>query len=176
MRFLAPLIVLVLLGVASASQPVSAQPYGPGPYGPQPYGPRERVQSGQVRSLGEILDYVRRQRPGNLADVQGPNIGPGGEPHYRLKWVSPNGRVEWLDTDARTGRILGTQIPGGGPGPIIVPNGIPNGGGPRGFGPRRQNFGPPVVVPSGPGPGYRPRPGYGGRGPGGSGPRSRRDR
>jgi hypothetical protein len=126
------------------------------------------VQSGQVRSLGEILDSVRRQRPGNLADVQGPNIGPAGEPRYRLKWVSPNGRVEWLDTDARTGRILGAGPDRGGGPPGVVPNRLPNGGGPRAFGPRRQNFGPPVVVPGGPRPGNR-GPGFGGRGPGAPG-------
>jgi hypothetical protein len=156
--------MVVLLGAATASEPAFAQPYGP----------RERVQSGQVRSLGEILDNVRRQRPGNLADVQGPNIGPGGEPHYRLKWVSPNGRVEWLDTDARTGRILGAP-PNRDPRPMARPNGPPDGGGPR-LGPRpdprRPNFGGPDL-----GPGGRPgmnrggfggsRPGFGGRGPGG---------
>jgi hypothetical protein len=41
--------------------------------------------------------------------VQGPNMGPQGEPHYRLKWLTPDGRVLWLDTDARTGRVLGVE-------------------------------------------------------------------
>lgn len=148
MRYLAPLFVLLMLGALTASEPVFAQPYGP----------RQGVQSGEVRSLGEILDNVRRQRPGNLADVQGPNIGPAGEPRYRLKWVSPNGRVEWLDTDARTGRVLGAQ--GAGPGPRA----FPNPGGPRrgAYGPRGQNFAPPVAgAPRGPEPGFGRGPGFG---------------
>ena len=164
MRYFAPLLVLMLLG-ASAS--------APGPVSAQPYGPRQGVQSGQMRPLGDILDNVRRERPGNLADVQGPNIGPQGEPHYRLKWVSPDGRVQWLDTDARTGRVLGAQ--GAGPEPGPRPRAFQTPGGPRprgGFGPRRENFGPPVFggPPRGPGGGFsrgpRPGPGGFGRGPG----------
>src|SRR5882672_5178148 len=131
MRYSAFLFLLLSLGVVVVPGPASAQPYGP----------RQGVQSGQVRSLGEILDNVRRQHPGSLADVQGPNIGPAGEPHYRLKWVSPDGRVQWLDTDARTGRVLGAQ--GRQPGPATIPNG---------GGPRRQNFAPPANTPRGPGP------------------------
>src|SRR5206468_2234704 len=75
----------------------------------QPYRAREGVQSGQVRSLDEILNGIRRQRPGSLADVQGPNPSAAGEPTYRLKWVTPDGRVLWLNTDARTGRVLGVE-------------------------------------------------------------------
>jgi hypothetical protein len=52
-------------------------------------------------SLPEIVDSIRRERPGSLAEVEGPSIGPDGEPHYRLKWLMPNGRVEWLDRPAR---------------------------------------------------------------------------
>ena len=171
MRYFAPLFAFLLLGAATVPGPASAQPFGP----------RQGVQSGQVRSLGEILDNVRRQRPGNLADVQGPNIGPSGEPHYRLKWVSPNGRVEWLDTDARTGRVLGVE------GPDPGPNIFPGGPGPRGLGPRGRNVNPSVdnlprgagpVIRRRPGPGFGggPRPGFpqGGNGPRG-GPRRFRD-
>jgi hypothetical protein len=121
------------------------------PASAQPYRARQGVQSGEVRSLNEILNGIRRERPGNLADVQGPNAGPRGEPHYRLKWLTPDGRVLWLDTDARTGRVLGVEGDDRGPpGP------------PRGrFGQRQGDF-----VPGGPGgppPGYdrRPPPAYG---------------
>jgi len=160
MRYLAPLLVLMLLGALTAPSPSSAQAYGP----------RAGVQSGEVRSLGEILDDVRRERPGSLADVQGPNIGPRGEARYRLKWVSPNGRVQWLDTDARTGRVLGAQgaAPGRppGPGPAINPNPGPRRGAAI---PGRQNFNAPVIgmPPPGRGAGFArgPQPGFG-RGPG----------
>ncbi len=140
MRYLAPILGFLLLGTAFTSDAVLAQPNRA----------REGVQSGEVRSLNQILNDVRRQRgPGNLADVQGPNVGPSGEPHYRLKWLTPDGRVQWLDTDARTGRVLGVEGDRGGPGP---------GPGPRGpFGPRGnfaappQPYGPPGYVPRGEG-------------------------
>ena len=96
MRYLAPILFALVLG-AAWSPPADAQPNRA----------REGVQTGDMRSLGEILNEIRRERPGNLADVQGPNMGPTGEPHYRLKWLTPDGRVLWLDTDARTGRVLG---------------------------------------------------------------------
>src|SRR3954452_11254261 len=110
MRYLAPALALLLIGVAA--EPAAAQPFRA----------REGVRSGEVRSLDQILNGIRRERPGSLADVQGPNAGPSGEPHYRLKWVTPDGRVQWLDTDARTGRVLGVEGddrpgPGARPGP-----------------------------------------------------------
>jgi hypothetical protein len=99
MRYLAPLVGLLLVSAAAVLEPATAQPNRA----------REGVQSGEVRSLDEILNGIRRERPGSLADVEGPSIGPYGEPHYRLKWLTPDGRVLWLDTDARTGRVLGVQ-------------------------------------------------------------------
>jgi hypothetical protein len=138
MRYLAPVLIALLLGAVSAA-----------PSEAQPNRAREGVQSGDMRSLGEILNGIRRERPGNLADVQGPNMGPAGEPHYRLKWLTPDGRVLWLDTDARTGRVMGVEGDDRGPpGPPPPP--------PRGrfgpFGERRGNFypdGPPVGPPNG---------------------------
>ena len=32
---------------------------------------------------------------------------PDGQPRYRLKWMTPDGRIVWFDADARTGRVLG---------------------------------------------------------------------
>jgi len=121
MRYLAPILAVLLIG--AASQPAPAQPYRA----------RQGVQSGEVRSLDEILNGIRRERPGSLADVQGPNAGPAGDPRYRLKWVTPDGRVLWLDTDARTGRVLGVEGDDRGP---PVPR-----GGFGGFDQRRGNFG-----------------------------------
>lgn len=99
MRYFAPVVGFLLLSAAAVLEPASAQPNRA----------RQGVQSGEVRSLDQILNGIRRERPGSLADVEGPNFGPAGEPHYRLKWLTPDGRVLWLDTDARTGRVLGVQ-------------------------------------------------------------------
>lgn len=87
----------------------------------QPFRAREGVESGQVQALDRILEAIRRSQPGRLSDVQGPDIGPFGEPHYRIKWLTPDGRVLWLDTDARTGRVLGIEGDRGGPPPRAVP-------------------------------------------------------
>src|SRR6266849_10461705 len=122
MRYFAPLFALLLLGAALSPEPASAQPFRA----------RQGVQNGQVRSLDEIMKGIRRERPGNLADVQGPNIGPAGDTRYRLKWLTPDGRVLWLDTDARTGRVLGVEGDDRGPpGPL-----------PRGVLGQRRNLGP----------------------------------
>ena len=111
MRYFAPLIGLILVSAAAVLEPATAQPNRA----------RQGVQSGEVQSLDQILNGIRRERPGSLADVEGPNFGPSGEPHYRLKWLTPDGRVLWLDTDARTGRVLGVQGDDRGPGPGAAP-------------------------------------------------------
>ena len=73
-----------------------------------------------VMPLDRILPGIRRDYPGEFYDADGPTPGPDGLEHYHLKWMTPDGRIEWLDTDARTGRVLGAA-PGrdafDGPGP-----------------------------------------------------------
>lgn len=136
MRQFAPLLVVLLLGASAM------------PADSQPYRARQGVQSGEVRSLDQILNGIRRERPGSLADVQGPDMGPYGEPRYRLKWLTPDGRVLWLDTDARTGRVLGVQGEDRGPPPNVrepVPP-PPGSGYPRRFAPGME----PNVIPGGP--------------------------
>jgi hypothetical protein len=97
------LIILASLGLLAAG-PVAAQP------------PRDPG----VLPLDRILPGIRRSHPGEVYDADGPTPGPDGQEHYHLKWMSPDGRIEWLDTDARTGRVLGAA-PGrdvfDGPGP-----------------------------------------------------------
>ena len=80
-----------------------------------------------VRPLDQILPEIRRTHPGQFYDADGPTDAPDGSSHYHLKWMTPDGRIEWLDTDARTGRVLGTS-PGRdnfdgppGPGGMYVP-------------------------------------------------------
>jgi hypothetical protein len=58
-------------------------------------------------SLERILPQIRSRHPGKFYDAEGPYRGPDGQYHYRLKWMTPNGRVVWFDADARTGRVLG---------------------------------------------------------------------
>jgi hypothetical protein len=160
MRYLAPILALLLTAAIFAP--------AMGPAMGQPARARAGVRSGEVRSLGDIVNGIRRDRPGSLADVQGPAAGPLGEPHYRIKWLTPDGRVLWLDTDARTGRVLGVQ------------------GQDRFVGPPRGNFTPPRLgggnrgLERGPARGPEPGPGRGfdrgpprggniGRGPRGGG-------
>ena len=57
--------------------------------------------------LDRFLPNIRRQHPGRLLDVER-GYGPRGE-HNRIKWLTPDGRVIWLDTDARTGEIYGVE-------------------------------------------------------------------
>src|SRR4051812_42789517 len=71
-----------------------AQPYGPPGY-------RDGVQP-----LDRLLPGIRRAHPGDFYDAEGPTYGPAGDPHYHLKWMTPDGRVIWYDTDARNGRVL----------------------------------------------------------------------
>jgi len=62
-----------------------------------------------VQPLDRVLPQVRDRYPGTFYDADGPFNDEGGNPHYRLKWMTPEGRVIWLDTDARTGRVLGVE-------------------------------------------------------------------
>lgn len=157
MRYFAPLIGFILVSAAAVLEPATAQPNRA----------RQGVQSGEVRSLDQILNGIRRERPGSLADVEGPTMGPYGEPHYRLKWLTPDGRVLWLDTDARTGRVLGVQGDDRGPGPGATPGAQAPRGAQGQAGPRRNlrpppddyDFGAPTIrPPRGGAPSRRPSP------------------
>jgi hypothetical protein len=86
--------LLSLFGVA-VSHPVGCAMAQPGRDGVQP--------------LDRLLPGIRRAHPGNFYDAEGPTYGPQGDPHYHLKWLTPDGRVVWYDTDARSGRVLRTS-------------------------------------------------------------------
>jgi len=156
---------LLAAALGGASQ---AQPYGP----PPPRDGRDGVQP-----LDRLLPGIRRSHPGDIYDAEGPTYGPSGDPHYHLKWMTPDGRMLWFDTDARSGRVLRSS-PGRDsfddhrsdrPPPLPPPPGYarpfvdrppPSGPDPyeRGYG---RNFGP---GPGYQGPGYtRPDRGWGGR-------------
>ena len=110
-----------------------------------------------VQPLDRILPEVRRSNPGEFYDADGPTPGPGGSEHYHLKWMRPDGRIEWLDTDARTGRVLG-RSPGR--------DNFDGPGARREFAPAPSMPAPPPQFDRGRFGGYGPPPGggYGGRG------------
>ena len=58
-------------------------------------------------SFDRILPEIRRHTPGTFYDAEGPFIGQDGQARYRIKWMTPEGRIVWFDADARTGRVLG---------------------------------------------------------------------
>jgi hypothetical protein len=94
-----------------------------------------------VQPLDRILPGIRRDYPGSFYDADGPTPGPDGQEHYHLKWMTPDGRIEWLDTDARTGRVLGAApgrdtFDGPGGGRLFRP--APSMPTPQGFGERRE--------------------------------------
>jgi len=93
---------LALLAVAPMGR-AAAQAYGPPPpfYDPRYHDPRDGVQP-----LDRLLPGIRRAHPGDFYDAEGPTYGPQGDPHYHLKWMTPDGRIIWYDTDARSGRVL----------------------------------------------------------------------
>jgi hypothetical protein len=111
-----------------------------GPAGAQPYGPAYGYSRG-IQPLERLLPGIRRDHPGDFYDAEGPTYGPTGDPHYHLKWMTPDGRIEWLDTDARTGRVLGASpgrdsFDGPGPGAYFAP--APSFRVPYGFAERRD--------------------------------------
>ena len=90
-------VILVLVALGAGALPVAAQDA------------RGHVRAGRVQPLDEILEGIRNSRPGTFYDAQGPFEGADGRLHYRLKWMTPEGRIIWLDTDAQTGRVLGVD-------------------------------------------------------------------
>ena len=71
-----------------------------GRYPRDPYG---------VQPLDRILPQLRSFYPGTFYDAEGPFPDEMGNPHYHIKWLTPGGQVIWLDTDARTGRVIRVQ-------------------------------------------------------------------
>jgi len=86
--------LLVLMGISSASAQSRV---------------RERVRAGEVQPLDQILPQIREGYPGAFYDAQGPFPGPDGRPHYRIKWLTPDGHIVWFNADARSGRIIGIE-------------------------------------------------------------------
>ena len=97
MRISVPALLLVML--AAGATPAVAQREHM----------REHIRNGEILPLDRLLPDIRRSHPGTFYDAEGPVEGPDGDYRYRLKWMTPEGRIIWLDTDARTGRVLGVE-------------------------------------------------------------------
>ena len=173
-RVLLSLFLWAAMACAIASPGLAQEPYPRSGYG------------SDVQPLDRILPNVRNGRPGQFYDAEGPFPDAYGGYHYRIKWLTPEGRVIWLDADARSGRVLGVargdwrdrgpppfsqgQQYGPRNGRQFEPGASPYGAEPRGpgaYGPPREPGG--YGSPNQPG-GYGAPPPQGGfRGPGGFG-------
>jgi hypothetical protein len=58
-------------------------------------------------SLDRVLPEIRRNVPGTFYDADGPYLTPDGRATYRVKWMTPDGRIIWFTVDARSGQIMG---------------------------------------------------------------------
>jgi hypothetical protein len=107
----------LLLALLAFGTPATAQERHPAPY------------AYNVQPLDRILPGIRSARPGRFFDAEGPFPDGVGGWHYRIKWLTPEGRVTWLDADARTGRVIGPYS-GFRPGVALPPSGLRYYGGP----------------------------------------------
>jgi hypothetical protein len=96
-RVLSAILLGLSVVLAGPIKGACAQPFGPPAY----RDPRDGVQP-----LDRLLPGIRRSHPGDFYDADGPTIGPDGDPHYHLKWMTPDGRIIWYDANARNGRVL----------------------------------------------------------------------
>ena len=87
---------------ATATTPAPAYMPPPGALPPRPV-----ARAYNIQPLDRILPGIRSSRPGRFYDADGPYPDLAGGWHYRIKWLTPEGRVIWLDADARTGRVIG---------------------------------------------------------------------
>lgn len=117
-----------LLGLFFAVLALSAPAAAQSPY----RAPYRTDYSAAVQPLDRILPAIREGRPGRFYDAEGPFSSPDGSLHYRIKWLTPEGRIVWLDADARTGHVNGAfrGYATGAP-----PNGLRYWGRPRFLGP-----------------------------------------
>jgi hypothetical protein len=120
-------LIIFLLTLLAFATPAAAQFHRP-------------YYGGGVMRLEPILPQIRMTHPGRFYDAEGPFADGAGGMHYRIKWLTPEGRVIWFDVDARTGRVLG---PAGVPAPVGGRFGPGPGGPGRAFPPpwRRPGIG-----------------------------------
>lgn len=66
---------------------------------------REGVRSGEIQPFSQIKKDIERQFNGRMLDAQ---LSGNGE-SYNIKMLTPEGDVLVIETDARTGRVLGVK-------------------------------------------------------------------
>lgn len=100
-RFLAPALLAASALLATGLMPASAHAKRGELHDEQGH-VRKDMRDGHVRSLREIEGRVLPQMRG--AQYLGPEYDPAAMA-YRFKFIE-NGRVVWLDVDARTGQVM----------------------------------------------------------------------
>ncbi len=63
-------------------------------------------------TLDSILPEIRADHPGRLSDAE-PYTDSEGRTHYRIKWMTPEGRILYFNADAETGRYSSAGGDGG---------------------------------------------------------------
>jgi hypothetical protein len=81
------------------------------------------AQDRRATPLDRLLPQIHRATPGTFYDAEGPYPGPDGQLRYRLKWMTPEGRIVWFDVDAHDGRVLNGVVAT--PPPRLRPGGFP---------------------------------------------------
>lgn len=66
---------------------------------------REGVRSGDIQPFSQIKREIERRFDGRMLDAQ---LSGNGE-SYNIKMLTPEGDVLVIETDARTGRVLGVK-------------------------------------------------------------------
>ncbi len=66
---------------------------------------RDKVRSGQLVPLGQVVEAVRRRMPGRLLNA-GLEQDGGGRPVYRVRWAAADGRRVDVIADAASGQVL----------------------------------------------------------------------
>jgi hypothetical protein len=99
MRARVPGLLLLLLALASSGQ----------------------AQDRRVTPLDRLLPEIRHTTPGTFYDAEGPYPGPDGQLRYRLKWMTPEGRIVWFDVNAYNGRRMNGVVAA----PPMRPGGFP---------------------------------------------------
>ena len=92
-------LVLALLFGGMAAGPAWAQD--------DQYRAGDGVRNGNIRPFGQIKHNLEQQFGGRVLDVQMQNRGK--DQSYNVKLLTKDGDVIMIETDARTGRIIGVR-------------------------------------------------------------------
>lgn len=107
--------ILIAIAAAASALPAAAAPRAIGAHADDSYVVADRGRRDDSRGrpdrllpLEAVLGNIARQIPGHHLDVEGP-FERGGRWMYRIKWLTPDGRVLIIFADAQTGQILETR-------------------------------------------------------------------